>query len=500
MSKVILNYLAWIANLGVVPLFLLAAFLLAPALFFFACLLFVVTFVLDTIKPLLLRIYKGMSFKYKKEFLPIIGQSVKEILIVLCAFLSTNSPANELLPEYVIGRGEAIKIEAPSYKNVIISNKEVVKLRHMGKNIIYIKGSAIGETDLIFNNSINHIEKKIKIYVINKNLDLKFGQMTSFLQSMGIKTRIFGKKITLEGELKNASDYFRLKEIINGEDNLFVDQTILNNEVKKEILGQIYFYLLKKNILNIECSFTNNFLSCGTENFNKLSKSSINEIQQLFSIKIVETNAPNLTNYQLEIRFIQLEDLSGRELRFGLESIEANLSDFFNMPIRNIVEKNAVSLKDANLHLSSLAEPKLVSRLNIDNEFKIGAEIPIEFQEENGKKKHMFKFYGLKFNYNIVKEGEHFILKYNNLLTRPNEDNESSGSETKSEIVLKENQVAKLFEVQVKTIQNLTEAMPFLSQIPIIGEIFKSKNNSDNYKSIHAIVVLRKLKDDSSNQ
>lgn len=48
-----LNYFTWIANLGVVPLFLFDAFLLAPAAFFLFALLTFVTPVLETMIKLL---------------------------------------------------------------------------------------------------------------------------------------------------------------------------------------------------------------------------------------------------------------------------------------------------------------------------------------------------------------------------------------------------------------------------------------------------------------
>ena len=50
---VAVSVVGWIENLGVVPLFLFSAFLLAPAFFAFLNLLFVVTHVLETIGKLL---------------------------------------------------------------------------------------------------------------------------------------------------------------------------------------------------------------------------------------------------------------------------------------------------------------------------------------------------------------------------------------------------------------------------------------------------------------
>jgi hypothetical protein len=80
----------WIANLGVVPLFLLAAFLFAPAFFAFLNLLFVVTHVLETIGKLLYNrdhnrrintnIFSNFqNTNFKLSFLPILSQCVKGI-------------------------------------------------------------------------------------------------------------------------------------------------------------------------------------------------------------------------------------------------------------------------------------------------------------------------------------------------------------------------------------------------------------------------------------
>lgn len=92
----------WIANLGVVPLFLFSAFLLAPAFFAFLNLLFVVTHVLETIGKLLYNrifesgintnIFSLLTLKsFKPFFLPIFNPCVKGFLIFLPLILDRKS-------------------------------------------------------------------------------------------------------------------------------------------------------------------------------------------------------------------------------------------------------------------------------------------------------------------------------------------------------------------------------------------------------------------------
>src|SRR5687767_5560463 len=81
---VVFAAVAWIANLGVVPLFFISDFLLEPIFFFFLALLFSVTHVLETIRQLLrYRSRNSRFFNFKPYVLPIKSLCVKGIFLIL---------------------------------------------------------------------------------------------------------------------------------------------------------------------------------------------------------------------------------------------------------------------------------------------------------------------------------------------------------------------------------------------------------------------------------
>jgi type II secretory pathway component GspD/PulD (secretin) len=83
-------------------------------------------------------------------------------------------------------------------------------------------------------------------------------------------------------------------------------------------------------------------------------------------------------------------------------------------------------------------------------------------------------------------------IEYETELSKPNSDigSGSSGSKSKSSTVVKLNSASTLFEISMKTTSLDSSEMPLLNKIPILGNLFKSKSNSENYKKIYAIIEV----------
>ena len=73
------------------------------------------------------------------------------------------------------------------------------------------------------------------------------------------------------------------------------------------------------------------------------------------------------------------------------------------------------------------------------------------------------------------------------------ENNQASISGTigKSSLIISLNNPAKIFQVSLRTHGTQIDRLPFLSAIPILGEIFKSKSNQDNFKNITGIIEVK---------
>lgn len=146
------NYFWWIANLGVVPLFLFAAFLFCPAFFFLLTLLFLVTFVLDTIIQPLFGLRKPFNLRIRQYLLP--G------LLLLVNFNSSTALEKDSNVEdlraidysrRIITRiGETKILKLPNLQNFSVSQPDIANGKYIpNKKILVLKGVKLGISQIL---------------------------------------------------------------------------------------------------------------------------------------------------------------------------------------------------------------------------------------------------------------------------------------------------------------------------------------------------------------
>jgi Flp pilus assembly secretin CpaC len=497
LSKILFtNYLAWTANLGVVPLFLFLIFLLAPELFFLAALLLLVTHVLDTILKLLSdQIIKKFNY-IKVTFVPVFGFSVKEIIAISLCIASLgygHAQETESSEDFVMARGDTKIIKLNKTDKYSISNKEVISSKFDAKNLkLLIKATKIGDSTLtIYNKS--GIPARYNLIVIQKSQDLKLTNLVNIVKTLHLKANNLGTTIVISGKIESPSSYFNLYHILKTHSDYLINQTQLDKKIKNQILGTIYNYLLKFNIDFVSCAFEESILSCHSMNNEKIDEAFLNNFENIFHFKINTYQIPNHQNLSVKFKIIQLEQLSGEEIRLGLEQLNSNLGEILNNSILNIVNKNQFLLKENNLSLNTLAEPKITTQAGVETLIQIGSEIPYtQTNKTSNTTQTDWKFSGLKIKLKLERYKDDFNIAYENELTKPDSDSQTniSGSKEKSFLSVKKNMPVKLFEITIKTVGKNYDQLPLLSHIPILGEIFKSKSNSENYKTITAIMEI----------
>lgn len=492
-SQILINYLAWIANLGVVPLFLLAAFLLDPALFFLAALLFDVTLVLETMTKLLSQLaIKSLNY-FRRYFLPTFGQSVKanihmlSVILPLWPGISPAAATNDL----VLGIGEIKILKLDHKEKYLISNKEVIQSKNNpARNELLIKGKMQGMSEVLV---IGPKEKKVyKFMVVNKITDLKISALSMRFEHIGLTSKILGNKISVEGEIADAKtylDFFKLNE----NDPEIIKNFTLHPDASKSILGITYKKLLVENINYAKCNFENNELICVTPDYLEPSLDQKKLFTKTLGIKWIKSSPNLIVNYQVKIKFVQFEQLDGKEIRLGLDAINSNLNELFHTPILNIVEKNSVLLNEEHLNISTLAEPIINTNLRTETVISLGSDTPYQsYDQQKNTTTTSWHFSGLKIKMKLESVNDLIKIEYETELSKPNSDigSGSSGSKSKSSTVVKLNSASTLFEISMKTTSLDSSEMPLLNKIPILGNLFKSKSNSENYKKIYAIIEV----------
>lgn len=506
---------AWIANFGVVPLFLLAAFLLAPAFFFLRNLLLFVTHVLETIRQLLFSYNdelqlncRRLNYKFnfaqysgfKPSFLPIFHPCVKEIVGLVLLILLLGASSSPLLAgsDHILAKGESFTLKLPQMKKFNVGNKEVLTYRFDEKNKqLLLRGERLGHTEILVWNESENTPDKHQIFVISKIQEAKYLHLAELLGSLGIQTKLHLPHLVATGAIQNLGQYMQFKQIEEKNPDTILDGTSLNSELRQQILGDIYKRFFNDYKENIRCDVEFSDITCSYPINDAPSESLKKLLISKYNVRFQERNDQRLTkNYSFKLRLIQLEQLDGEELRLGLEHLSATLGDLLNLPLRTVVEKNSVLLAQKKVKMNTLAEPQGLIRPLSPAEFQIGADVPYQSVNSSGTvSTTQWQFAGLKIKIALENLGDKIKIDYETELTKPEIGSTGaqvsiSGNKEKSSIVLDLKKATQMFQISLKTDAKGVDQMPFLNRIPLLGELFKSKSEQSNFKLITGIIEV----------
>jgi hypothetical protein len=492
------NYLAWIANLGVVPLFLFAAFLFEPADFFLAALLLFVTQVLETILILLSKTQLYVHLKNKTFFLPFLGQSVKIILVFfgLCTMTITYAEESKIQKtfetELIMTKGEIKILKLTNFDKFNISNKELIKYKYNpAKKELTLRAQSLGHGVIeVFNHQT--LIEKYEVMVVGKVLDLKLTSLSKMMNTLHLNTTNEGGHLLIEGTLNSMIDFKSFSQIYKKYKDVIVTRVELSKELRKLLLGKIYNELFSNNYESVQCDFNQSELLCHLNENEILPENFKKYLEENYQVTFLSVRKPENQNYKVKLKLIQLEQLNGEEIRFGLEQLNASLDEIVKIPTYKIIERNSVLLKNNSIDLNTLAEPQFVTDLNHFVEFSVGSDIAFKNYDNDKKTTSTdWHFAGLKIKVKLEKLADRFKITYENELSKPSDDSSNiSGSKGSSALYLSLNKGIKIFDITLKTSQKAVDSFPLISKIPILGELFKSKSHSDNYKTISAIIEV----------
>lgn len=462
------DYFAWIANLGVVPLFLFLAFLFDPAAFFLLALLIDVTAVLETMVILLpnhIYHFKIKLFHLRRNKVANIPQCVK---IFIPIFL-LNTPLSLVNAQNMINLPIKTEVLLPvghiaSYQ---IKDPQNIETHYdKEKRSLSLRAHSPLETELLLINENGQTIKLFKLHAMAK----------TFLQTIEQYNRWHKSHL--------------IKKSLSSE----IDLLELHPELKKEIWMKLHKIFYQSNYQDLTCQFNGIFLHClhryQGHDFLEFQK----ELKKKFFIQFTRISQNSLgKNYQIKLKLISLENSDGLELHLGLDQLSGSLSDFFNFPLKDIVGKNSVLLNKSQTELSVLGEPIFTSLLNHENTFSIGQDIPFRIKNDNGKSSVQFRFAGLFLKMKLQEAGSLLKVDYQTELTKPEAFGEEvtiSGNKQNGAVVIKNGEVLKLFEIEFQTDQKNRSLFPGLSAIPLLGELFTSRSNNASRKKIVGLITV----------
>jgi len=474
---------SWIANLGVVPLFLLAAFLLAPIALCLALRRFSVTAVLEAIN--ISSRNKSFLSKMKLLNLTIWPFLVKVFLLSSGAAWAQMNPS-----DLILAQGEQRELKFQGLKKFSVGNPDVISYRYEVKTgKLLIKGKKVGFTDLV---TWQKGEKQtLSIYVLSKQKFLKTYQLADALKNLNLQIDIKGPIMTARGQLEDFSDYLYLQKIKDQYKEHVFFKVSLSQHLKKHMIGQIYKKLFSNGFSSVNCQVDWLDIICFYEGAK--NPDLLNQLKQYYKVSFIQQDSHfNHQNYRLRLKLIQLERLDGQEIHLGLDKLQTSVSDIFENGLRNMIKDNLIYLQSTQTDLSSLAEPEIVVNLNTPQQIEIGSQIPYQNINPQGSTVIApidWRFAGLKIKTKITESYGRFSFDYETEFSRPSGE-AISGTKEISSALLRLGVPLKIFQIGFQTTAKDRKGIPFLSQIPILKEIFQSKSDSKTYKQIYGYVVL----------
>ncbi len=478
-----MNYFWCTANLGVVPLFLFVAFLLAPDALFFCLRRFSVTAVLDAIciSRDMFRHYMGLKLLNVATSLFF----VKIFLLLPSASLAADSPK-----DIVLAKGEQKEIELKDLRNFSVGNPEVISYKFLPKQgKLLVKGKKVGFTDVIIWSAKG--KETFSLYVLSKQKFLKTFQLADALKNLNLEIDIKGPVMTASGILSDFSDYLYLQKIKGQFQDQVFFKIALDARLRNHIVGQIYKKLYANGFSSVSCQVDWLDILCfyeGTQNENLLK-----QLSTFYRVTFIQQDSRlKHKNYRLKLKLIQLERMDGKEIHLGMDSFQTTIGDLFDLGIRKLVENNVVFLQRSKLDLSTLAEPELIVNLSTPQLIEIGSQIPYQNIAQQGATVIApidWRFAGLKIKTKITESFGKLLLEYETEFTRP-VGQAINGSKEVSSALLEVGVPMKIFQIGFQTTSRDRKGIPILSEIPILKHIFESKSDQNTYKQIYGYVVL----------
>ena len=453
------------ANLGVVPLLRSAALRLAPILRCLALRLASVTPVRDAMRCSLRQILVKLS--------PLV------VAFTLCSVKGVCAATSE---DIILAKGEQKEISLPGLKNFSVGNKDVVST-HVRQGKLLLKGRQVGFSDVVVWSKSGR--QTFQLYVLSKTSFLKTIQLSEALKDLGLNLNLKGPLMVVAGEVTRAEDWRYLQHLRAQHKDRVVFQVTAHSELRRLMAADVYRDLFAVGITQVSCLARFLDLECGFEGSKDRLKDLMEALKERWGVKFIQRDSHWARgNLRLKLKLIQVEQLDGQELNFGLAALRAKPLDLFQHGLKKLIEDNQIALGESHIQLSTLAEPESL----------VSAQIPYQnISQGNGVviAPIDWRFAGLKITTMLEERDGQLALDYETEFTRPMGQS-ISGSKEKSSLLLRPGESYKLFQIGYQSQGEDRQNLPGLKDIPILRVLFGSRTRSNNYKRIEGYLLVEK--------
>ncbi len=239
MTNKVKNYFlaAWIANLGVVPLFRLAAFLLAPLFCFLRALTVSVILVFDTM--INLHIFTRLP-------LLLIMLTFVKVFVHLPPLLAQD------MPSIILKLGESKSYPVQKLKKYSISNKSILSVKPLDARHLLLKATKKGESHLSLSNGSE--VRKVKVIVLSPNIFGILEEIKHQINANEVAFEVVNETLYVSGQISKLDDYRQLQKQFAKYPFLDKSKLELTPPLRNQLISEIYYYFFNQNIDLINCT------------------------------------------------------------------------------------------------------------------------------------------------------------------------------------------------------------------------------------------------------
>ncbi len=369
--------------------------------------------------------------------------------------------------------GQKLKIPTAKGEPIHISGGQFVSAEDLGTSV-ELFGKAAGVAHVKISN------REYKVFVGGATHHGLFSALNDCTKELlGLQTTQVGAQIIVTGELHRLQDWERLAEVASAFSAEYVFRARIDEDIKGEVLQRLRQKITAHNLPMPNFLFVPSSRAIIAEEFKSLNLQ-WSEVLAPFGIERLYEKSALAIQPLVRVNIVVAEINKVASQKIGIEwpdSASAQISPAFSGPNQVLLTLHA--LEHAGLG-QILASPNLLARSGSEAEFLAGGELPIKV-ENRYVHEVVWKRHGI---YLKIKPIADFSGKLSIELTTevsiPDKIYDGIPS-------LKSNKISTHFDLsepQTIVLSGLirnnwgenTDGLPYLSQIPVIGRLFGSKD------------------------
>lgn len=429
--------------------------------------------------------------------------------LTLCGFSIRIAKAAPRTINLGMGQSKTVRFKR-GFVNVHVLNPKVADVVAYTKNSVTVVGVSAGDTELLV--KMPNRTHRIRVFVTKTNVSKLFRAVRNFLGPMeGVYPRLFGDWVILDGRALTAQDYGRVMRAAA----LFGDKVKNFAGYQPSAVKQINQVLTASGLTTVRAHLIADmvFLEGAVG-----SKTEMHKVEQV--IKTLNLKVNNLVSVGkgrqvlVEVKFVEMKRSS--HINFGLQLPSAISA---SGAIQGDVPLYPAGGSEINLQLQSpesamtlqlntlfqtgkarmLAKPKLVCASGEKAKFMVGGEIPI-VHESTGSFSVEYKPFGIMLNIEPVADSRgNITAKLKTEVSEPDWARAVKGypsfvtRRVSTRVTMKEGSTLILSGLYSNSMSKSVYKFPLLGHIPILGELFKSRDYQREKTHLVVFITTRTI-------